>query len=78
MLSRQRNLDLGIAARGGYVNCGDYRWKVQAHERPRRVTENHDGDSASEEILLIAKILIGGEKDIKPCHFRRCDQFAIF
>ena len=39
--------------------------------RPLLFTQNNDRDPAAREILLVAKILVGSEQQVKPSAFGR-------
>ena len=72
-----RDVHLGIAAGRGGVHGGGDDVEVQSNTRPLRSAQHHKGYSAARKVLLIAHILVGGEKYVETGPLRRCQQVAV-
>jgi hypothetical protein len=58
-------------------NCRNDPIGVQADDRPSRIAEDHDCNGPGREILMVADVLVGGQKDFKGGFFRVCQEFAV-
>lgn len=47
------------------------------YPRPTRRTENHDGNRAFSQVLLVLQIRIGSDQHLEPCNFGDLNEFAI-
>ena len=53
-----RDVHLCKAARRGRVHCGDHLSDTVFYETPSPLAQDHDGNRAAFEILLVAEILV--------------------
>jgi hypothetical protein len=64
------------AGRGGGYG-GGYFFEMQFYDRPLRRAEDDKGYAAAGQVLLVAHVFIGGNKDIETGRLGRGEQVAI-
>jgi hypothetical protein len=50
---------------------------MNAQHRPLLVAENHNSDLATLQVLLVSKILVGGNQYFKTSRLSRIEQVAV-
>jgi hypothetical protein len=50
---------------------------VQLDDRPSRIAEDYDRDDPVGEILLVADVLVGCQKNLEGCFLRGSQEFAV-
>jgi hypothetical protein len=70
-------LDFCVAARCGSVHGSDDTTDMRAQDRPLRVFEDKNGDPSPREVLLVADVLVGRDKNLKARGFRFLKQGSI-
>ena len=64
------------AGRGGGYG-GGYFFEMQFYDRPLRRAEDDKGYAAAGQVLLVAHVFIGGDKDIETSRLGRGEQVTI-
>ena len=72
-----RNFHFGIAAGCRRVYGRRNSFYVQSNKRPLRSAQDHKGYAAAYEVLLIAHVLVGGQKHVEPGPLRFGEQVAV-
>jgi hypothetical protein len=60
---------------GGY--SGGYFFEMQFYDRPLRRAEDDNGYAPADQVLLVAHVFIGGDKDIETSRLGRGEQVTI-
>lgn len=63
---QDRYVHFGVAARSRRIHGDDDSIGVVPHDRPLRITQHNNGNPSARKILLIGKVLIRGDQELKP------------
>ena len=72
-----RYLHDNVASGQGSVHRVHYSSNMNAQHRPLLVAKNHNSDLATLQVLLVSKILVGGNQYFKTSRLSRIEQVAV-
>ena len=77
LLGRERNFDLGKAARRSRIHSSHNPFNMKAQRRPLLIADHDECYFPALHVLLIAYVFIGRQQNLEPRGLRRRYQFAV-